>query len=174
MASLIWPAFLPGISLMTSRLLNFIRINPVKDDALEIVEYAYKEYHVKGIKTVPPAMEYHFYDSRAYPVYEFIQDKNTDMLEAFLFKGIKNKEESIAFLNKCGDVAKFYSFNPDNSILIFVYYYDIFIPKLYRYLKDDKRYLNIILKELKDFSAQVEEIKKIYQKRREFYESFAQ
>lgn len=57
------------MSLGENRFLGYAFLNPVLEDAAEKLEYAVKEYGLRGLKLIATNQKFHPYDERIYPMY---------------------------------------------------------------------------------------------------------
>lgn len=70
-----WDEFLDTRKRFPGRFMGYANINPVDDDAVDLVNRAAKE-NFQGIKLYPSSWNLHVYDERVYPVYEAAKKHN--------------------------------------------------------------------------------------------------
>ena len=109
----------------------------------------------------------YFENMSCYTLFEkFIEEKDFNIIKAFLFKKIKNRETSILLLHYYFDLND--SFSSKEKINLGVIFFDIIIPELSEHYQGVK-FWKIVNDKLKSFSEKFEEMKTVYENRKSFY-----
>ena len=62
------------------RLIGFASVNPLRDDAVEVIEQAVTQMGLKGLKFHPPLQNFYPNDERVFPVYRKAQELNVPVV----------------------------------------------------------------------------------------------